>query len=246
MLERATDDEVLAIARRNAERWKDALARLAEGSGTEDCHCGEPTAAASDPPMYEALGPAAHALCERCLPLRCDADPGACRQDGATGERIRGVTYVGEEQFIRLMADNSDDGYVANDRLRELAQARRAASATAPVVEFLLARTSENEAVARAAETEEWSTGGGRMWAWDRIAADQNPHGPSEGWVLTEPRYILAECRARRARIAKLADMEADLSNTLSSHAYHLLCLEALPYADHPDYRDEWAARADD
>lgn len=44
----------------------------------EPCHCGAPAAAVSDAPMYETLGPAAAALCETCLPLRCDVYPGSC------------------------------------------------------------------------------------------------------------------------------------------------------------------------
>lgn len=41
------------------------------------CHCTRPVAAATGP-LYEDLGPAARALCEECLPVRCDVEPGAC------------------------------------------------------------------------------------------------------------------------------------------------------------------------
>lgn len=49
------------------------------------------------------------------------------------------------------------------------------------------------------------------------------------------------ESEAKRIRIALLTAMSGNTTATLlSSYGYLLLCIEALPYAGHPDYRDEW------
>jgi hypothetical protein len=42
----------------------------------DTCHCGAPVHGIRD---GIDLGPPAAALCEECLPVRCDAYPGACR-----------------------------------------------------------------------------------------------------------------------------------------------------------------------
>lgn len=57
----------------------DPVKVLAEGV-VEPCHCGRPTALEADPAVYADLGPAPAVLCERCLPVRCDAYPAACRE----------------------------------------------------------------------------------------------------------------------------------------------------------------------
>lgn len=59
-----------------AERFETIKAAL-DGEDPDGCHCGAPVAAITNPD--ERAGPAAHGLCERCLSVRCDVEPGACR-----------------------------------------------------------------------------------------------------------------------------------------------------------------------
>jgi hypothetical protein len=49
---------------------------------------------------------------------------------------------------------------------------------------------------------------------------------------------VLAECEAKR-RIVE--EYRRDVSGTPSVDAYrHAMVIVAAPYADHPDYREEW------
>ena len=101
------------------------------------------------------------------------------------------------------------------------------------LTEFLLARIAEDEGVARAN-----MTGG--------------PHGTSYrrgvgGSLLVPPARVLAECEAKRRIVAyrEQAVREHDVLNlpltevrTITYDA--VLRALALPYADHPDYLEEW------
>lgn len=83
-----------------------------------------------------------------------------------------------------------------------------------------------------------------------RIAEDEAEaqKGALRAGVGTGPRYrIVAECGARR-RIVELHDgvlkreLAARDASALGADLMHgdVLRLLALPYADHPDYRQEW------
>jgi hypothetical protein len=103
--------------------------------------------------------------------------------------------------------------------------------------EFLLARVSEDEAVAREAMADdngsdegfagqfEWLTGrSGRAFGLARRFGDAAARLIAHFAV---PARVLAECESKR-RIVTECGWE-----TVMRHL-------ALPYADHPDYRDEW------
>lgn len=110
------------------------------------------------------------------------------------------------------------------------------------MVKFLEARISEDEAVARGAEPGPWyvddeeQTVRAREYAGE-IMFDRSGYGRAV-WVRTDslsaghiarydPARVLAECAAKRAVIPYSPP------KTLQ----HL----AAVYADHPDYRQEWA-----
>ena len=88
------------------------------------------------------------------------------------------------------------------------------------LTEFLLARIKEDEVMAPLLH--------------DYIECDLARQGlfdPDFGWECTcgHPARVLAECEAKR-RIVEL----------ISSPGMQVFRLLALPYADHPDYREEW------
>jgi hypothetical protein len=107
---------------------------------------------------------------------------------------------------------------------------------------FLLARITEDEAVARETAVEwervPWTTGAARVeppvnsTAW----ADVDGYLPH---VALDHRRVLAECEARR-RILELAGdgPRHEWVSTLTIET--VLRALALPYANHPDYRQEW------
>jgi hypothetical protein len=119
------------------------------------------------------------------------------------------------------------------------------------LTEFLLARIAEDEAVAREAAT--WDDG---MYFFPWQA-----HIPQAGYFNSEQPYgavefsaarVLAECEAKR-RIVAMLDESLDFTEAMPTpgyaRAYHSPSLDvlvrveqilALPYAQHPDYRQEW------
>jgi hypothetical protein len=58
-----------------------------------------------------------------------------------------------------------------------------------------------------------------------------------------DPARVLAECGAKRQIIAKVTEIEYNLGGPWT-HAMgdEILASLAQPYADHPDYREEWQA----
>ena len=103
-------------------------------------------------------------------------------------------------------------------------------AAVTDLTEFLLARIAEDEAVAER----------GRR---------HNGRGTFEndnyGCLLVDPARILAECEAKR-RIVEDA-IAADDHDPSDAYADGYRCalervceILALPYADHPDHRQEW------
>jgi len=114
------------------------------------------------------------------------------------------------------------------------------------IVEFLLDRITEDEAVARGAldrVTRSW--GGWEEFADFGVSAESSAH------VLRHhPERVLAECEAKR-RIVELhagahecsvyAKGEVDNCAWVESDdTCSTLRLLALPYADHPDYDEAW------
>lgn len=97
------------------------------------------------------------------------------------------------------------------------------------LVEFLLARIAEDEAMSQAAVR--WSEGASQ-WSdagepdWQHIAR----------W---DPARVLVECDAKR-RIVELHPEHGWSHCEGESLPCPTLRLLALPYAEHPDYREEW------
>ena len=110
-------------------------------------------------------------------------------------------------------------------------------TATLTLADFLLARIAEDEQVADAEV--DW----GVDWGVTGIALSEVGEGADMVRVRTiVRRRLLAECEAKRriVEVALQADdasAGADTGWLLSREVMELL---ALPYADHPDYREEW------
>jgi hypothetical protein len=124
------------------------------------------------------------------------------------------------------------------------------------LTEFLLARIAEDEAMATAAVD-----GGGLNWTVQyggcRIEDDlgsvvvYDEGSPTEDEAAHiarwDPARVLAECEAKR-RIVKLheIDWRDDRICGLCERNYSFPCPTVraltLPYADHPDFQQEWAA----
>ncbi len=111
---------------------------------------------------------------------------------------------------------------------------------TPTLTEFLLDRIAEDEAVARAAATDGY---GAIDWAGES--------GPTDVHIARhDPARVLADCEAKRRLIAIhwdfqwSAEPDPDEDRTFGCYECHGPCLIlgalAMPYADHPDYRDEW------
>jgi hypothetical protein len=139
----------------------------------------------------------------------------------------------------------------------------RGVSGTDGLVEFLRARLDEDAAVARAASGHQWDldAGDGPAEAW---VLDEDMHLIDTDRVTAEhiarwdPARVLAEVEAKRQMIRDVAaadasslDMEhgcchepqeilAGACRQTDPASLPLLRLLAVPYAGHPDYRDEW------
>jgi hypothetical protein len=115
------------------------------------------------------------------------------------------------------------------------------------LVEFLLARIAEDEAVAAelgelwvmVADADRRKLGAGVREGMSSVfgVADGAPAGSA-------PARLVAELDAKR-RIVEYCSgqVPADDRNGSGTHGITVLLLLALPYADHPDYRPEWQRR---
>jgi hypothetical protein len=122
------------------------------------------------------------------------------------------------------------------------------------LTEFLLARIAEDEAVASAASI-------GRHWTWDgpdllsdhigafRLpeciidtegANPPDPEGAGVHIARWDPARVLAECEAKRRIVAEMANYWVEGASRTGDLPEVVLTALALPYADHPDYRDAW------
>ncbi|GIG27172.1 DUF6221 family protein [Cellulomonas denverensis] len=104
------------------------------------------------------------------------------------------------------------------------------------LTEFLLARIAEDEYEAHQALgllgiESEWHTVGALRGRGLTRADAEHVHRWSS-------RRVLAECGAKRRIVATITEHE----RIGYDYAGPILELLALPYADHPDYREEWRA----
>lgn len=122
------------------------------------------------------------------------------------------------------------------------------------LTDFLLARITEDEAMARAAVDLRERVYVGEMeatehhysWTWLTRFRSNGPWSSQMLDGCSSPDRVLVECEAKR-RIVVLHG-EADEPGFSASpdywagtaHLDEVLELLALPYADHPDYRQEW------
>lgn len=112
------------------------------------------------------------------------------------------------------------------------------------LVEFLTARLDEDEQVARAA--------GDGWYGYDpEQAIAMVPVEDTQHIARHSPARVLAEVDAKRRVIAQWEDARSQARNPVSSDNYRaarieqgalaeVMCLLALPYADHPDYDKAW------
>ncbi|MBT2537215.1 DUF6221 family protein [Arthrobacter sp. ISL-69] len=128
------------------------------------------------------------------------------------------------------------------------------------ITEFLLARIAEDEAAALPfrndlGETKQWQCDeiggavryvGPRPFGLPDLLATCGIHAEAAHIARHDPARVLAECAAKRAIIANSADaqpgyMDDRSWNGFSSCHDDALYALAAVYADHPEYRQEWA-----
>jgi hypothetical protein len=115
------------------------------------------------------------------------------------------------------------------------------AQTTTTLAEFLLARIDEDEAEQR------WTDGRafledyhGREWHRGECESLTDNAGPCDCGL---PARVLAECAAKRRIVAGTWGRADDLPGVGEgmSRAFDFAAkMLAQPYADHPDFRDEW------
>lgn len=114
---------------------------------------------------------------------------------------------------------------------------------TAPTLtDFLLARIAEDEAAAQRAAGHPYDIVG-TPWGdpYDIVADDRSSR--ADHWLAVAPARVLAECEAKRQiveRCTALLRVEVWEYDDAPDLVEAVLCDLALPYADHPDYREEW------
>nr|BEK68840.1 hypothetical protein KPHV_60670 [Kitasatospora purpeofusca] len=162
---------------------------------------------------------------------------------GADGQRIGGDPFDLAEQYLKLVA-----------------RPQQAVALEA----FLKARLAEDEAVAREASPDRashWQRGGDPKAPLDVIDSRGQRVVYYEGRPLSgqathiarhDPARVLAEVDAKRRvlvryeeeRAIQTSGMGGLLTKYLVPRYEEIIRLLALPYADHPDYRPEWAPDA--
>lgn len=127
------------------------------------------------------------------------------------------------------------------------------------ITDFLLARVEEEEAMARAAITDDRGNDSGFADAFDRLTGREMLalHGmrfadaAARMIVWNTPRRVLAECKAKRAVLdlhfeCRWAGVPSGCSVCRTLRAipdtYPCMTVRALAaaYVDHPDYSQEW------
>lgn len=109
------------------------------------------------------------------------------------------------------------------------------------ITEFLLARIAEDEAELSAARSH-WMHGDESSYLRDRYLR----FNPDDMKVAVGYGRALAECEAKRELVSIAADQirlgrEARGWDNWEDMANQMLSAMAKPYADHPDYDEEWS-----
>jgi uncharacterized protein DUF6221 len=105
------------------------------------------------------------------------------------------------------------------------------------LTDFLVSRIAEDEAAARAAEASEGDV---------HEIFDRGPETVGDHYRRHGPSRILAECDAKRRIVEHVQGVANNAGDPPSIEPAslpmltHVLRLLALPYSDHPDYREEW------
>jgi hypothetical protein len=119
--------------------------------------------------------------------------------------------------------------------------------------QFLLARIAEDKRIA----TDAAAASGRDDWTPDDVPGDSRLVGSAAELVARyDPARVLAECTAKRKLVLACMEARPDLAFLgtrpsgladwpLSPSGPHqlaalTLAVLAMPYADHPDYHDEW------
>ncbi len=138
---------------------------------------------------------------------------------------------------------------------------------TATLAEFLLARIAEDEDTARAATPGpwywekpsgvDWSQGEESLmsrhqrdghdvavlcgWGYDSSGIDAQ-QADRNHIARHDPSRVLAECEAKRRIVDECTPWVSEPSDDYGAQTVSEMTLRflALPYADHPDYRQEW------
>lgn len=118
------------------------------------------------------------------------------------------------------------------------------------IVAFLRARLDEDEQAARAAGNRQWLVGDNTISLWPEREDDGFMSWPTRAdarhAAKWEPARVLREIGAKREA---LDHYERIRQHTVRSDEAYVLAegavrkhiqIMALPYADHPDYRQEW------
>lgn len=130
------------------------------------------------------------------------------------------------------------------------------------LAEFLLARIAEDEEVANRAAAEHaapWGVSVDRTapegWEHLRVVVCEDGLGDvtdriypelADHIVRHDPARVLAECEAKRRIVERYQDrtkyqtVVADAQSAAEEYEDYVLPLLALPYADHPEFREEW------
>lgn len=101
---------------------------------------------------------------------------------------------------------------------------------------FLLARIAEDESLAQSAAKDE-----NLLRSLRNVTSAPIPGGEILHIVRWDPARVLAECEAKRSLINIHPEAVGQDLSAGAAWAYdEMLRRLALPYADHPDYRQEW------
>lgn len=118
------------------------------------------------------------------------------------------------------------------------------------ITEFLRARLAEDQAAAQETTRDLWRVEASHKGTgWEYLVVADHEMGPpafglvkrndAEHIVRHQPARVFAEIKAK-LRIIGAAEAAAELGRETADHWYTLRLLAAV-YADHPDYRQEWA-----
>ena len=113
------------------------------------------------------------------------------------------------------------------------------------IVDFLLQRIAEDEALARRVADGPGEPGGRGIWS---VAIGVSGNDAKFAHVASDPARVLAECAAKRAIIEQRRRSDRSASQDMwemgySDANYDALNALAAVYKDHADYREDWATK---